>query len=156
MLFRLRPFLSSSLFLSGFHHQNTVGILPLSHVCHMPRPFKLPRFDHSNNTCGGVQIIKPLITQFSTISWYILRCTSKYFLNLPIRERYLSLACSRCYKKFARPVELLRHDWFRMKERISVLYRLAPRPGYKFFLRGKRPQGGAGHLSPSCTGLRKG
>lgn len=155
MLFRLHPVLSSSLFLSGFHQQNTVGVLPLSHACHMPRPFELPRFDHSNNTCGGVQIIKLLITQFSTISWYILFCTSKYFLKHPIREHYLSLALG-VRKSLHAPVELLQHDWFRVKERFSVLYRLAPRPGYQFFLGGKRPEGGAGHLPPTCARLRKG
>ena len=47
-------------------------ILPLKHACHITRPSYPPWFDHLNNTCHEVQVMKFFILQLSPFSTFIL------------------------------------------------------------------------------------
>jgi hypothetical protein len=44
-----------------FPHQNNMCTTSRSHTCYVPRPSHSTLFDHPNNICWGVQIIRLLI-----------------------------------------------------------------------------------------------
>jgi hypothetical protein len=60
-----------------FPHQIPVCTSPLIYMCHMPYP-SYSLFVHPSNIWWGVQIIKPLDYQFSTIQCHFLPCRPKY------------------------------------------------------------------------------
>jgi len=65
-------------------HQYTVYASSLAHTRYMTHPSHSPRFDHPNNICRGLQIIKLLITQFSPLSCYLVPLRPKYSPQHPI------------------------------------------------------------------------
>ena len=46
-------------------HQNPVGITPVHHTCHMPRPANY-WFDHPNSIWSGINCVNPSLIVFST------------------------------------------------------------------------------------------
>ena len=50
--------LPSALFPLDFTNKNPAYSSPLPHTCYMHRPSHSSQFDHTNNICWGVQIIK--------------------------------------------------------------------------------------------------
>jgi hypothetical protein len=52
----------------------------VSHMCHMPRPSRSSWFDHPTIRLG-VQIIKLLVTESSSLPCYFIPLSPKYFLS---------------------------------------------------------------------------
>jgi hypothetical protein len=63
-----------------FPHQNPVYTSPLPHTCNMPCSSHSSQFDHMNNICWGVQIIKLLSMQFSPLSCYLSKYSPEYHI----------------------------------------------------------------------------
>jgi hypothetical protein len=55
-----------------------------SHACYMPHLSHPHRFDHPNNMCWTVQVMKFLIMQSSPVSHHFFPLRSKYFPQYPL------------------------------------------------------------------------
>jgi len=61
-----------------FPHQNPVCTSPLPHTCCMSNPFYPSWFDHLNNICWAVQIIKLIVMYSSPLPCCLLCLRPKY------------------------------------------------------------------------------
>jgi len=92
----------------GFPHQYPVYIFTLPHTCYMPRPS--PRFDHPNNT-GWVQIIKLLITLFSSFPCYLVPLRPKYSPQHPILKHPQPTFLRQCERLSFTPIQNSRQNY---------------------------------------------
>jgi hypothetical protein len=65
----------------GISHQILLHFSVLFPARHMPRSPHSPWFDPPNDTCGWVQIMKPLLVQLSPFSSHFIPIWSKYLLR---------------------------------------------------------------------------
>ena len=71
-----------------FPHQHPVYASPLHHTRYMPRPSHPSRFYHPNINGWAVQIIKLLITYFSSFPRHLVPLKSKYSPQHPILKQH--------------------------------------------------------------------
>jgi len=84
-----------SLFLR-FPHQNPVHASPTHHMRYMLYPSYSSRFDHTNNTGWGVQIIKLLIMKFPPLSCYLIPHRHEYSPQYPMLKHFQPTFLPQC------------------------------------------------------------
>ena len=88
-----------------FPHQNPVYASPLPHTRFMPRPLHCSRFYHPYNIGWGVQIIKPLIMQFSPLPCCLVLLWIKYSPQHPILKHLQPTFLPQCEQPSFTPTQ---------------------------------------------------